>query len=491
MSPESQTQLESYKALAETNVQNFDRFLSFLPSEIVPKLPTNKVEIISNYANPVGINFETLSTEQKERFTLVLENRVNAEPVQGFSYFPLCMSRCEGCRYEIETLRESQGSLVDTSQSYIDNQLVLARSLNSSMNGTKTINSWYEGGGTATLQTVEQFTKKWSGIKEIFGITKTGSITIEGNPIQFCNKDYMEALLLSASEVFGKDWEIRLSMGGFGFDITGRTEPYGSLPKAITVINEISCQLGLLVIINVDAVYGSMNSSLENHITRLQRILDLGIRNITLYGWEKSPENQKNLQEYLEEYFGLIAFVDVYAQSNGLEVVRGPSSLGGDWISISRKGVQKPIQYLDGRWNRGQDLIGITGYSLLRLEVDEKICFIRATTPKLQRKVQNLADDIRSREKQLGFTRKGLGGFETVEVYNSNLGALNQLHYSGKLYNDMIVGSEMQEVWAALQRFGLALNKDNEDRYIDLSGNQNRLIQEAVLKILSQNFMPE
>jgi hypothetical protein len=159
----------------------------------------------------------------------------------------------------------------------------------------------------------------------------------------------MEALLLSASKVFGKDWEIRLSMGGFGFDITGRTESDGSLAKAITVINEISCQLAVPVIINVDAVYGSMNSSLANHTTRLQRILDLGIRDITLYGWEKSPENQKNLQKYLEEYFGLIAFVDEYAKSNGLEVVRGPSSLGGDWISISQKGKQKPIQYLDGR----------------------------------------------------------------------------------------------------------------------------------------------
>jgi hypothetical protein len=84
-----------------------------------------------------------------------------------------------------------------------------------------------------------------------------------------------------------------------------------------------------------------------------------------------------------------------------------------------------------------------------------------------------------------------LGGFETVEVYNSNLWALNQLHYSGKLYNDMIVGSEMQEVWKALQSLGLDIKSDIQGEYIDLSCNQNKLIQEAVLKILSQNFMPE
>jgi hypothetical protein len=439
---------ESYKNLAEINFNNFNRFLSHLPSQIVERLPVNHVEMLSNYANPCGIKFETLSIEIKEKFISALENRFNDYPIQVFSYFPICLSRCDGCRYQIQTLREIERGLNSSSAQYLHDQLLLASSIAESSRGIKNINIIYEGGGTATLQSVEQFRKKWLGIKEIFGFEEQGSATIEGNPLQFCNQKYVSNLILTAREIFCEGWEIRFSIGGFGFDIAGRTEPEVSLLAAIKNVNKVTQKLGIDVNINIDAVYGSIDSCLETHLVRLQKCLDLGVRNFTLYALERSPENQKYLSEYVEEYFGII----------DLEVFRSPSSLGGDWISLVESGKCKNVQYLDGRWEKSQDLIGLTGYSLLEIEIDGKIYFVRATTPQLTESVQKLADSIQSEKVELGFTKEGLKSFDKVEIYNSNLKALNLLHYSGRLYKEYITGDQMNEVWQVLLRLGLILN---------------------------------
>jgi hypothetical protein len=476
--------------LVEANISNLSRLWSKLPDKIKLYLPENPVEMISNQANPPGVKFEDLPALQQELFVSALENRSNIDPIQVFSYFPKCYSRCDGCRYNIETLRETNNNPESSSQKYIDNQILFARSIFDTLQGNTSINNWYEGGGTATLQTIDDLRKKWINIRELFGVEKNGSITIEGNPIDFCKDKYVEGLINNIREVFGVDWEIRFSMGGFGFDILGRTEPEDSLTRAINNINKVSDRLHAKININVDVVYGSTGSEITDQLERLKRILNLGVRNITLYGWEKSPSNQKCIEEYTQEYFAIKEYLNKFAQENSLVVQSSPSSLGGDWINLANLNELNKVEYLDGRWGAGQDLIALTGYSLLELEIEGRSNFIRMTTPQLTGDVEKLANSIRDGRTKLGFDRQGVEGFSRVETYNSNLRALNLLHYSGNLYKNLLSGEDLVIVWNILKTESFEVCTDENGEFMNLNNQENKLVLECVMKILSENFSP-
>ncbi len=466
-------------------------------NEITTKLPEfgQLQKIIGNYANP-QIPERFLSKEEKENYSLQLKIALESSgSIQLFLYYPFCISRCEGCRYSIKTLEEenrrlslenreqdSHKSPQDSIQEYSNAQLEQLVSYGI----TKPIDVIYHGGGTANLQSVESITNFYNRARERgvnFGEVK--EVTYEGNPTNFTTK-YVQALVNFHTEFFGQNTKIRFSIGGFGFDIDGRTESESAVNKAIKTILEIKPNS----IINLDSVIGHKENDLQFQKTRLKEAFELGCRQFTLYGLEKNFDNQPTFSQYLYERLELQKFIQKLVErenkikNSNLICKFSPDTLGGSWITIEDSNEsKKEIDYLKGRWDDSKltPLIGIGSNSYGLIDIgDGKL--IRFTTP-------TDIEEYKKKKNRLTLDHDNLENLK-IQVYNYNLKALNELHLSGRLYLDLIVGQNMKLYIQGLKklfpkRYAVQADK-NRRKYINLS--KDLLILEQTMYILSQNL---
>ena len=466
-------------------------------SGITTKLPEfeQHQKIIGNYANP-QIPETKLTNAEKENYSQQLENALdNADSVQLFFYYPFCISRCEGCRYSIVTLREenlrlnseniennSHKTPVDSAKEYSDAQLEQFVSYGI----TKPIDVIYHGGGTANLQSVESIIRFYTQAKERgVNFEKVKEVTYEGNPTNFTVK-YIQDLVNFHSQFFGEKTKIRFSVGGFGFDISGRTESENSVNKAIKTILAINPDS----VINLDSVIGHKENDLEFQKTRLKEAFELGCRQFTLYGLEKDFNNQSTLDQYLKERLELQKFIQkLVERENKIEdscliCKLSPDTLGGSWITIEDSNNNtKEIDYLKGRWDDSKQtpLIGIGSNSYGLIDIgDGKL--IRFTTP-------SDVEEYKKKKTELNLDQYNLENLK-IQIYNYNLKALNELHLSGRLYLDLIVGQNMKIYVQGLKklfpkRFAVQVDENNR-KFINF--NNVLGILEQTMYILSKNL---
>ena len=183
-----------------------------------------------------------------------------------YIHIPFCQKKCNYCAFNSKTGGAAEKNF------YVE-ALIKEIYLRGDNSNVATI---YFGGGTPTTLTLAQLEKIICAVRENFSVDKHAEITIEANP-GTVNENYLRGL-----KALGFN---RLSLGVQSFD-DALLKFLGRIHDSQTAIETVNLAKKFFDNVSVDLMYGLPNQTLDKLRRDLDRIKNLDVQHVSIYGLE-------------------------------------------------------------------------------------------------------------------------------------------------------------------------------------------------------------
>lgn len=195
-------------------------------------------------------------------------------PLNLYVHTPYCIQRCAYCYFKTTTLKDNRMKEIDRYVASVCREMELG----SQAFGLKErpVETVYFGGGTPTLMSEENLDRLFGTLRANFALDGKPQITVEGEPVTLTER---KAAVLQRNGVN------RISMGiqSFKEEIvsqTGRQDTEEQTMKAIALAKSTGAS------VNIDLISGLAGETPETWAYSVQRAIESGVHNITIYKLE-------------------------------------------------------------------------------------------------------------------------------------------------------------------------------------------------------------
>ena len=202
-----------------------------------------------------------------------------------YIHIPFCHIKCSYCAFNVYT------NLAHLFEEYVD---AVCRELKqiALKQPETTIRSIYLGGGTPSLLSHIQLKRILDAVKQSFRVSQQAEITMECNPEDLQQIDYCRGLAdlginrLSIGAQSSNESELKLF---------GRSHNQESISIAVSHSKRAGIEN-----INLDLIFGSPNSTMENWQSSVHYALNQDVKHLSLYGLEL--EDGTTMTNWIEDH---------------------------------------------------------------------------------------------------------------------------------------------------------------------------------------------
>lgn len=299
----------------------------------------------------------------EEVFKQYIQHDGAGKPAHLYFHVPLCSYICHFCNYVKKLLPENEEKqdvldhwtnlLIEESNRYLQNVSWL---------GKAKIESFYIGGGTASLLRQPQLKKILDHVRAHYDLTENCELSLEGNPDNYQNNELEEAIELGFNRFSVGVQSLQDEVNNF----VGRKHDREMSLKAIQKLLQTGKPF------NVDIIFGLPYQTPESVAADIRTLCEMGVPTITIYRLRnadrqsmgignKSVWNIQSVRERIEEQGLFPSLHETYAMREAIlkifmEFNYSPSPCG--WWS-------KPDTYPEGniprvsrnKWQRYDTMI--------------------------------------------------------------------------------------------------------------------------------------
>jgi len=202
-----------------------------------------------------------------------VEEGLRPQPLNIYVHTPYCIQRCAYCYFKTTTLKDNRLAEIDR---YVDS-VCKEMEIGSRYFGLRErpVETVYFGGGTPSLMSEDNIDKLFNALRTNFNV-ENPQITFEGEPVTLTER---KANLLKRHKVN----RISLGIQSFKEEIvyqTGRRDSEEQTFKAIELAK------GTGAAVNIDLISGLAGETPETWDYSVQRAIESGVHNITIYKLE-------------------------------------------------------------------------------------------------------------------------------------------------------------------------------------------------------------
>jgi len=202
-----------------------------------------------------------------------VDDGILPRPLNVYIHMPYCIQRCAYCWFKTTTLKENRLSEIDRYVQSVCKELEMAsKHFDLKKRPVETV---YFGGGTPTLMTEDNIDRLFEALNENFTLADP-QITFEGEPVTLTER---KAALLKRHKVN----RISLGIQSFKEEIvfqTGRRDTEAQTMEAIALAKSTGAD------VNIDLISGLAGETPETWAYSVQRAIETGVHNITIYKLE-------------------------------------------------------------------------------------------------------------------------------------------------------------------------------------------------------------
>ena len=225
---------------------------------------------------PTAADFSSDFSEADYRRYLQKENENSSQPWSIYVHVPFCWRRCHFCACSVVATSKYE-KVVEPYLKHLEQEMAM---VSACLPDRKSIMQIHFGGGTPSYLTPGDLARVYKMIEENFWVEATANVSIELDPRVTC-REHIEVAAANRCR--------RVSIGVQDFDrdvqrAIGREQTYEETRDIVRYAREYGVKS-----INVDLVYGLPSQSVASLLETTDRVHDLGIDRVALFGYAHLP----------------------------------------------------------------------------------------------------------------------------------------------------------------------------------------------------------